>query len=196
MAKKALNKSVLHKETKQLKTFKKFLPSLDLKRRQLLAEQKKCQELEAGLVNELIELERKVETELPMLSCGFVKLEDLVSIASVQVEEENLVGVELPVLRQVDVRIKEYSLLGKPHWVDFMVACLQQAVKLNVELKILQQRNELLDVAVKKITQRVNLFDKVLIPRSEQHIRKIKIVLSDAERAGVVRAKIAKAKRR
>lgn len=196
MAKKALNKSVLHKETKQLKTFKKFLPSLDLKRRQLLVEQKKCLAQEASLTSQLLKLEKQVEAELPMLSCGFVKLDDLVSVDRVQVEQENLVGVELPVLNKVDVKIKEYSLLGKPHWVDFMVQCLQQAITLNMELKILQQRNELLDVAVKKITQRVNLFDKVLIPRSEQHIRKIKIVLSDAERAGVVRAKIAKSKRK
>jgi V/A-type H+/Na+-transporting ATPase subunit D len=47
---------------------------------------------------------------------------------------------------------------------------------------------------VKKVTQRVNLFEKVLIPRTQAHIRKIQIFLGDAERAGVVTAKLAKAK--
>jgi V/A-type H+-transporting ATPase subunit D len=40
----------------------------------------------------------------------------------------------------------------------------------------------------------VNLFEKVLIPKAEQNIRKIVIFLSDQERAAVVRSKIAKNK--
>ena len=50
-------------------------------------------------------------------------------------------------------------------------------------------------IAVRKVTQRVNLFDKVLIPRARKHIERIRIHLSDAERAAVVRSKIAKGKR-
>ncbi|MBA1331492.1 ATP synthase subunit D, partial [Candidatus Endoriftia persephone str. Guaymas] len=41
-----------------------------------------------------------------------------------------------------------------------------------------------------------NLFDKVLIPRTHQHIRQIRIYLADEERAAVVRAKLAKRKKR
>ena len=57
-----------------------------------------------------------------------------------------------------------------------------------------RRRLALLDEAVRKVTQRVNLFEKVLIPRTKEHIRKIRIYLSDAERAAVVRSKIAKRK--
>jgi V/A-type H+-transporting ATPase subunit D len=46
-----------------------------------------------------------------------------------------------------------------------------------------------------KVTQRVNLFDKVLIPQAEANIRRILVYLGDAERAAVVGAKIAKGKR-
>ncbi len=53
----------------------------------------------------------------------------------------------------------------------------------------------LLEEAVRKATQRVNLVEKVLIPRSRAHIKKIRIYLSDEERAAVVRSKIAKKKR-
>ena len=45
------------------------------------------------------------------------------------------------------------------------------------------------------MTQRFNLFDKVLIPRTRTNIRKISIYLADAERAGVVKSKIAKRKK-
>jgi V/A-type H+-transporting ATPase subunit D len=68
-------------------------------------------------------------------------------------------------------------------------------MELKIRSGIDRQRLEILDVAVKKVTQRVNLFDKLLIPRAEQNIKKIRIFLSDTERANVVRAKITKQKR-
>ena len=56
-------------------------------------------------------------------------------------------------------------------------------------------RSGRLNDAVRRITQRVNLFEKVLIPQAEENIQRIRIFLSDAERTAVVRSKIAKAKR-
>ena len=38
----ALNKTQLTRESKQLETYERFLPSLDLKRRQLIAERNKA----------------------------------------------------------------------------------------------------------------------------------------------------------
>jgi len=51
----------------------------------------------------------------------------------------------------------------------------------------------LLGRAVKKLTQRVNLFEKVLIRRALAQIRKIPMLLGNAEPAGVVTAEFAKA---
>ena len=51
-----------------------------------------------------------------------------------------------------------------------------------------------LEYALQKTTQRLNLFDKVLIPEAQENIRYIKIYLSDFERASVIQAKIAKGK--
>jgi V/A-type H+-transporting ATPase subunit D len=67
-------------------------------------------------------------------------------------------------------------------------------IELHVRLTVERRRVALLEEAVRKVTQRVNLFEKVLIPRAKEHIRKIRIYLSDAERAAVVRSKIAKRK--
>jgi V/A-type H+-transporting ATPase subunit D len=44
------------------------------------------------------------------------------------------------------------------------------------------------------VSQRVNLFEKVLIPNARRDIARIKIFLSDIERAAVVTSKIAKSK--
>jgi V/A-type H+-transporting ATPase subunit D len=47
---------------------------------------------------------------------------------------------------------------------------------------------------VRRITQRVNLFEKILIPTAKQTIQKIRIFLGDADRASVITSKLAKKK--
>ena len=62
------------------------------------------------------------------------------------------------------------------------------------ELNILQECLDLLQAELKKVMQRVNLFEKVMIPNTIDNIRRIRIALGDQMTAGVARAKIAKAK--
>jgi V/A-type H+-transporting ATPase subunit D len=81
-----------------------------------------------------------------------------------------------------------------PFWVDLLVENLQHLAKLTILKQVRQERVNLLEHASRKITQRVNLFEKVLIPQAQNNIRKIVIFLSDQERAAVVRSKIAKKK--
>ena len=56
------------------------------------------------------------------------------------------------------------------------------------------ERVRILEVQEKRVTQRVNLFDKILIPTAKRNIQRIQIFLGDAERAAVVRSKLAKGK--
>jgi V/A-type H+/Na+-transporting ATPase subunit D len=64
-----------------------------------------------------------------------------------------------------------------------------------VELQVAERRIAALDAALTKVTQRVNLFEKVLTPEAKENIRRILVYLGDAERAAVVGAKLAKRKR-
>lgn len=196
MARVSLNKSTLTRQTKQLKAYQEFLPSLDLKRRQLIAEQRKARRALAEIQDALSEIEMAVRTGLPMLSNYRIDLTAIARLSGVDLGEENVLGTRLPVIQAVHVEVRPYGLLAKPHWVDRLVDLLRKALELRVAQQIAGRRLFLLDAAVKTVTQRVNLFDKVLIPRTRQNIRKIRIYLSDGERAGVVRAKLAKAKKR
>ena len=45
-----------------------------------------------------------------------------------------------------------------------------------------------------KTTQRINLYEKLMIPETRENIRKIKVYLGDQQTAAVCRAKIAKGK--
>jgi V/A-type H+-transporting ATPase subunit D len=65
---------------------------------------------------------------------------------------------------------------------------------IQVHLQVRRQRVARLHVQVRRITQRVNLFEKVLIPRAQQNIKRIQIGLGEQERTAVVRSKISKRK--
>lgn len=192
MARLSLNKSALHKAERQLKIYQRFLPSLDLKRKQLIAERAKARQALRESGNRLTELHSIIASELPMLADHEVGLERLVTIDGSELGEENVLGICLPVLKQVYLKRRAYSFLIRPHWVDRVQELMAEVLTLQLRMQVQQEGERRLEKAVRKITQRVNLFDKVLIPRAHENIRKICIFLADGERAAVVRAKIAK----
>jgi V/A-type H+-transporting ATPase subunit D len=194
MARLALNKSSLSKLSRQLRTFERYLPSLDLKRKQLMAERARAQAAVQRTLRDMRMLRESIAAQLPMLANHEIELEDLVRLKTVRLGEENVVGTRLPVLEDKVVEVRDYGYLEKPHWVDRVVEALTDMIELQLRLAVERRRGVLLEEAVRKVTQRVNLFEKVLIPRSREHIRKIRIFLSDAERSAVVRSKIAKRK--
>lgn len=194
MATLALNKTSLHKENERLKTFERFLPTLDLKRKQLLMERAKAAATLARVQKDLAALHGVVADNLPMISNELVDLTKLVEVTDVQLAEENVVGAYVPVLKSYKCQTRPYGYMGRPHWVDNVADRLRERLELRIRLQVARRRYEILQVAARKITQRVNLFEKVLIPRTRMNIKSIRLFLSDAERISVVQAKIAKAK--
>lgn len=192
MARIALSKSAQQRERQNLQMYQRFLPSLDLKRRQLMGEQTRAQEALSQAQIQVASLMSDIAGNIPMLANQGIDLEALVGIDSVQLGEENVVGVRLPVLEKVNTRVRDYSLMAKPHWVDAVADRLVQFLELKIQIQVHVERVRLLDHAIRRTTQRVNLFDKVLIPGARRHIKRIQIFLADTERAAVVRSKIAK----
>ena len=195
MARLQLSKSALSREQKNLQTYQRFLPSLDLKRQQVMAERNKAAHQLARTRDE-IDAQRKSAGETnPMLANRDVDLDDLAKVSDVRLGVENVVGTRLPTLESVSVKVHDYPLMGKPFWVDSAAQMLRHMLELRIRVQVEERRLALLEQAVKTITQRVNLFDKVLIPQAQQNIKRIQIYLSDLETAAVVRSKISKRKR-
>lgn len=194
MVEQARSKAALGQARSRLAAYRRFLPSLDLKRQQLIAERNKARRRVAEMENEREALFRAAGEEVPMLAMDGIDLEGLARLKGARYGEENVVGVILPVVDRVEVEIADYGLLVLPHWVDRVAELLRRSLRLEVEIMVARERVQLLEQAVKKVTQRVNLFEKVLIPRAQAQIRKIQIFLGDAERAGVVTAKLAKSR--
>lgn len=195
MARLSLTKASLSKQKQQLKTFEDVLPSLDLKRRQISAERAKAREKLTKTQQQLEELTSAIAKELPMLSNDLIHLKGLVKVTGVDLVQENVMGTWLPKVNQVQIEVDDYALLSKPFWVDRLVELLRVALEAKIERQVGQQRVKLLNQAERVITQRFNLFDKVLIPQTKANIKKIQIYLADAERAGVVNSKLAKRKK-
>ena len=193
MAKLSLTKSGLQKQRNELKLYQKLLPSLDLKRMQLTAELNKTRAHFVKVQKNAEALSADIAEQLPMLADADIDLSGLLRIESVKVGIENVVGVKLPKLENVDYSVFDYSMLARPHWVDALVDKLKEVSRARIEVQIAEKRVREVEQAVRRITQRVNLFEKILIPTAKKNIQRIQIYLGDAERSAVVRSKIAKA---
>ena len=194
MARLNLSKTQLAKENGGLAMYRRYLPSLDLKRQQLTAERNKTQARIAEIEAQIAHRIEGIGSEIPMLANKDVDLTGLASLKSVKIGQRNVVGQSLPSLVEIEVDVARYGYLAQPHWVDLVAERLKDVLRLRVEAQVTRRQAALLDAAVTKVTQRVNLFDKVLIPRARANIRRIDIALGDLERSAVVNAKIAKRK--
>lgn len=190
-----LSKSSLTREKESLALYRRYLPALDLKRQQLMGERQRARGEIVRLRAEVAAAVDAAGAAIPMMADARVPLDGLVRLGAVRLGTQNVAGVRLPVVEAVEVIRAPYSRLVRPHWVDAVVERLAAALRLSVEVEVAEKRLAGLERAVTRITQRVNLFDKVLIPQTQTNIRRINVYLGDAERAAVAGAKIAKRKR-
>jgi V/A-type H+-transporting ATPase subunit D len=191
-----LSKNSLQQQQQQLKLYRKLLPSLDLKRRQLTVEAQKARAEYRAAIAAAESLAARIGEELPMLADEELNFAGLVEMSGYRVGEQNVVGTRLPILEQVEFVIAEYSRLATPFWLDMLVRRLKEGAEARVRAGVAEQRVAVLDHAVRRITQRVNLFEKILIPTAKRNIQRIRISLGDTERSAVVTSKLAKVKQR
>ena len=195
----ALNKNALKQERDKLAMYRRFLPSLDLKRRQLVGAWRQAQQEMRDVAAEIANFNVSMADLLSLLGSSTVATRDLsrlVRTKEVLIGTENVVGVRLPRLDSMRFERAEYSTLTIPFWVDQVVDRLEDACRLKITKQIALRREELLETATRRVTQRVNLFEKVLIPGASENIKRIRVALSDQDRAAVIRSKLAKKKAR
>ncbi|HMO28025.1 V-type ATP synthase subunit D [Enterovirga sp.] len=195
MAQVTLSKSQLSREKEALASYRRYLPALDLKRQQLMAERNKARAAKAQHEHDARRAVEEAGAALPMLADRRIVLDGLVRVKSVRMGVQNVAGVRLPVVGEIELEVAPYGFMTRPHWVDAVVQRLEAAIRLRLDSRIADERVAILDKAVTRISQRTNLLEKILIPQAEKNIRRILVFLGDAERAGVVAAKLSKGKR-
>ena len=188
------NKTSLKSQRDGLAKYEKFLPILLLKKMQL---QLVIRQLEPVLEQIRLEMEKAAAAIRPwagLLSDPTIDVEDYLQVEDVVIKKDNIAGVEVPEFEKVIFRDAPYSLFATPAWLDKALVILKRLVSLREELGVLIKKEALLRDELRTTTQRVNLFEKKLIPELKENIRRIKIFLGDDETSAVGRAKLAKGK--
>ena len=189
-----LNKNTLREQNQMLKLYLEFLPTLELRKQQLQTELRKLQKVIQGKEAALQSLLAEANPWGPMLDKILPWVKPLVAMDEVEVTTGNVAGVKVPVFQRVRFEPVGYSLVATPLMYDAAIAYFQQAISAREEMGVLRKQQEMLQAELTKTTQRINLYEKVLIPETRENIRKIKVYLGDQQTAAVCRAKIAKGK--
>lgn len=195
MAQIKLTKTELRIQQIKLSQLQKYLPTLQLKKAMLQAEINQAQiEIDHLLQNYKHE-EAKVDQYTSLFSerntSGFLSA---VTIAEVKVSHENIAGVDIPLFQDVIFSDPEYSLFDTPIWYESAIEGIKKLLSFKEQVKISEMKKEALAKELREVSIRVNLFEKIMIPRATENIKRIKIFLGDQQLAAVSQAKVSKKK--
>jgi len=193
MAKIKLTKNELKKQKDGLKRYQRYLPTLFLKKQQLQIEILKIHKVREGLKKEKAYINAQVY-EWADVFAEDVGIKKLVSPKKIVTATGNIAGIDIPIFEKVLFDEEKYDLTKTPLWVDYGVEMIKKVTGMNAQTAVLQKQEELIREELRITTQRVNLFEKVMIPQAKENIRRIRIYLGDLETAAVVTGKIAKEK--
>jgi len=185
------NKTSLQLLNKQLKVRQNALPTLKNKESALRLEVKKAK-TEAAVLDE--KLRGKLAENESTIRLWSEFNPDLIIIKDVILTVKKIAGVKTPILEKVDFEIKKYSYFKSPAWFPDGIKIIQELVQIAIERDVFERKNELLDFARKKTTQKVNLYEKVQIPGYEEAILKIKRFMEDEENLSKAAQKIVKSR--
>ena len=193
MAKIKLTIQELKKQKEDLKRYRRFLPTLILKKIQIQIELNRIRwdldenyREENGVKEEINQWIGVVGEE--------VGITDILGIESIETETANVAGVEIPLCKRVLFKEIDYDLYSTPLWMDTAVERFKKLLNLKAEALVMERQIALLRRELRTAIQRVNLFEKIKIPEALENIRKIHVFLADQQTAAVVRGKIAKSK--
>jgi V/A-type H+-transporting ATPase subunit D len=187
--------TALRQQRSALKRFELYLPTLQLKQQQLQSANLQARR-EQGTVGKAVQAcAKKISTYRTVFNdTAGVNVTALAEPSEIKTTTVNIAGVMVPVFVSAAFPRVSYSLFGTSAWVDQALTDLREQNRRLAELEIVERKLELLYTELKKVTQRVNLFEKVIIPEARENIRRIRIALGDRMTAAVARAKIAKEK--
>lgn len=190
-----LTKDELRLQQRKLMQLEKYLPTLQLKKALLQTEIDHCRKEIDEKEEVLITKYNHVEKNSAIFTAKMhLATSDLVKIDVVHKTFENIAGVEVPYFESIDFLDVVYNLLDTPPWLESAIYLLRELVVAKTSLKISEEKKRALEKELRIVSIRVNLFEKILIPRAQKNIRKIKVFLGDQELAAVSRTKVAKGK--
>ena len=194
MAKIKLTKNELKVQKDALKMYRRYLPTLTLKKQQLQSEIRTIEAKAKEVREQKLELERGFRDWIAVFSEKDVFPEGVVTVSNIRKGYGNIAGVTIPIFEGADFSRGDYDLYKTPLWVDIAADHMEKAILYDLEAEVLDEQVRLLEKELISTSQRVNLFEKVKIPETQENIKKISIYMADQQVSAVVRSKISKRK--
>ncbi len=196
MGKIKFTKTELKHQQDAKKQYERFLPTLQLKKQQLQMEVRLSAEaLEKNLQRQEA-LKEQLASSLAFFAAPEVvrQVEAAVSVDYVKKGEANIAGINIPTFEEVVFHDRDIDLFATEWFLDDAIEAMRLSVALKEEYNVISVQYKLLSDELNTTSQRVNLFEKVKLPECKENIRRIGIMLGDAQTAAVARSKIAKKK--
>ncbi len=187
-----LTKNELKAQKESLKMYRRYLPTLQLKKQQLQTEIRTIELRARDVRAQRDRLNAEFEDWIAVFGDSESFAPDTVQVREVRTSVGNIAGVSIPVFSGADFERLQYDLYRTPLWVDTASDRLEKVLSLDLEARVLDEQVRLLQQELRTTTQRVNLFEKVKIPETRANIKKITVYLGDQQVASVVRGKISK----
>jgi len=188
-------KTELRGQQSKLSQLQKYLPTLQLKKMLLQVEVNQAQSEIEALQAQFRAAEKKIAAYCSLFSDrAATDLFPSVKIEEVKKQHENIAGVEIPLFEKIVFQEHPYFLFDSPVWLDSGISNLKELITIREKIRILEEKKRALEKELREVSIRVNLFEKILIPRALENIKKIKIFLGDLQLAAVAQAKVSKKK--
>jgi V/A-type H+/Na+-transporting ATPase subunit D len=187
-----LTKNELKVQKDSLKRFRRYLPTLQLKKQLLQVEIRKVEVAKEEKRKLQQELRNDIAKWVAVFGDG-IDLGPYLKVSKILTGTGNIAGVTIPVFQGLEFENLPWDVLTLPPWVDKGIDAFKRILTFDVEVAVLEEQARLLGDELRTTTQRVNLFEKVKIPEARTNIRTINIYLGDQRTAAVVRGKISKA---
>ena len=194
MAKFKLTKNELKVQKDALKMYQRYLPTLTLKKQQLQAEIRTIEAKANAVRKEKEDLERGFHSWIAVFGEKEAFPDGVITVSNIRKGMGNIAGVAIPTFAGADFSRGDYDLYETPLWVDIAANHMEKAMSLDLEAEVLDEQVRLLEAELRSTSQRVNLFEKVKIPETQENIKKISIYMADQQVNAVVRSKISKRK--
>jgi len=186
------NKTALQNLDKQLKMRLRALPTLKNKESALRMEVKNARKKKEELNQTLEQLIKRDSNNLRMWN----EFDDsLLGIHKLKLKYRKIAGVKTPEPDEVDFRIKDYDLFNSPKWFSGGIEQLKELMEMTVKRDLMEKKQNMLEYARKKTTQKVNLYEKVQVPAYENAIRRIKRYLEDEDNLAKAAQEIVKTRK-
>jgi V/A-type H+-transporting ATPase subunit D len=190
-----LTKNELRIQQTRLSQLRRYLPTLQLKKALLQYEVNNVLLEVAGIKDEFAKIRAQMEPcSAFFLEKVSINLTQFADVEHVEKHYENVAGIEIPIFDKVFFREPEYFIFDTPAWTESAAELLRRLVVAREKINVIEEKKRALEKELREVSIRVNLFEKILIPRSIENIKKIRIFLGDQQLAAVAQAKVAKSK--